>query len=308
MELDPEILPALQERVAASAGTVLPERGDVLGLRALIEARQAESYAALPPAPEITVTAHRAGEIDLRWCVPPDGGPGSAVVYLHGGGMIAGTLDGYDPMLRHYTQLTGIPFLAVEYRRAPEHPGTGPAEDAFAALRWLVAHAAEFGVDPRRIALMGDSGGGGIAAGAAVLAREAGVPVARQVLIYPMLDDRTVEPDPLLAPTATWTYDNNATAWEAVLGDARGGPDVPPVAAPARLTDMTGLPPTYLEVGELDIFRDECLAFAGRLLAAGVSCELHVRPGAPHGFEWLAKKAEVSRRALADRVRVIRSV
>ena len=155
---------------------------------------------------------------------------------------------------------------------------------------------------------MGDSGGGGIAAGAAIMARDLGIPVSRQILVYPMLDDRTVEPDPLLAPTATWSYENNVTAWDALLGADRGGPDVPAVAAPARLTDLAGVPPTYVEVGELDIFRDECLTWAGRLLAAGVSCALHVRPGAPHGFEWLAKDAGVSRRAVADRVRVIRSL
>lgn len=308
MQLDPEILPALRERVAASAGAVLLAPGDALGLRALVEARQAESYAELPPAPDVARTLHRTGAVDLRWYVPATGGSGAAVVYLHGGGMIAGTLDGYDPLLRHYARLTGVPFLAVGYRRAPEHPGTGPAQDALAGLRWLVEHAEELGVDPRRIALMGDSGGGGIAAGAAVMARDLGVPVARQVLVYPMLDDRTAEPDPLLAPTATWTYDNNVTAWDALLGADRAGPDVPAEAAPARLTDPAGLPPTYIEVGELDIFRDECLAFAARLLAAGISCELHVRPGAPHGFEWLAKDADVSRRAVADRVRVIRSL
>lgn len=308
MELDPEIVPELQKRAVAKVGTAPPGRGDALGLRALIEARQAESYAALPPAPDVAVTRHHADDVELRWYTPAGGGTGAAVVYLHGGGMIAGTLDGYDPLLRHYTRLTGTPFLAVGYRRAPEHAGTRPAQDAFAALRWLIAQAAALGVDARRIALMGDSGGGGIAAGAAILARREGVSVARQVLVYPMLDDRTVTADPVLASTATWSYDDNWTAWTAVLGADRGGPDVSAVAAPARLTDLAGLPPAYVEVGELDIFRDECLAFAARLLGAGVSCELHVRPGAPHGFEWLAKDAGVSRRAVTDRVRVLRSL
>ncbi|MGI5133041.1 alpha/beta hydrolase [Pseudonocardia sp. CA-107938] len=308
MELDPEIVPELQKRAAANAGVVLPQRGDALGLRALIEARQADSYAALPPAPDVAVSRHHADGIELRWYAPADGGTGAAVVYVHGGGMIAGTLDGYDPLLRHYTRLAGVPFLAVGYRRAPEHAGTGPAQDAFAALCWLIERADGLDVDGRRIALMGDSGGGGIAAGAAIMARDEGVPVARQVLVYPMLDDRTVVPDPALAATATWSYDDNWTAWTAVLGTDRGRPDVPAVAAPARLAELAGLAPAYVEVGELDIFRDECLAFATRLLAAGVSCELHVRPGAPHGFEWLAKEADVSRRAVADRVRVIRSL
>lgn len=153
---------------------------------------------------------------------------------------------------------------------------------------------------------MGDSAGGGLAAGVALLARDRGGPaLARQILIYPMLDDRTTTPDPALTPFAFWTYDDNITGWGALLGDAAGGAEVSPYAAPARVADVVGLPTTYIEVGELDIFRDEDIEYARRLGAAGISTELHVHTGAPHGFDGFAPSTDVVRRAVADRHRVL---
>ncbi|KAA9156202.1 alpha/beta hydrolase [Amycolatopsis acidicola] len=308
-EVDPDLSRVLAARAAEAAGTKVPARGDVLGLRALIDENTPKSVGSAPYAPDVGTRVFDvpAGDarIPVRWYERRGSSPGSAVVYLHGGGMIAGTLDDFEPLARHYAQLTGVPFLLVGYRLAPEHPGTIPAEDAFAALAWLSGHAAELGVDPARIAVMGDSGGGGVGAGAVILARERGVAVARQILIYPMLDDRTVDPDRYLAPMPTWSYDNNFTCWDAVLGGERGGPGVSPVAAPARLTDFAGLPPAFVEVGELDIFRDESIAYASGLLLAGISCELHVHPGCPHGYDWLDHRSAVSRRSVESRVRVI---
>jgi acetyl esterase/lipase len=127
-------------------------------------------------------------------------------------------------------------------------------------------------------------------------------------LIYPMLDDRTQVPDPALAPFATWSYDNNYTAWAAVLGDELGRDGVSPVAAPGRLRDFAGLAPAYLDVGDLDIFRDETIAYARGLARAGVPAELHVHPGVPHGWKRLAPDSHTARRAFADRVRVIRAL
>jgi acetyl esterase/lipase len=199
--------------------------------------------------------------------------------------------------------------LSVDYRRAPEDPHPAPVEDCFAALRWLADHARELGADAGRIAVMGDSGGGGLAAAVALLARDRGGPaLARQVLVYPMLDDRTTTPDPLLVPFMTWTYDDNLTGWGALLGSAAGDADVPPYAAPARAKDLAGLPAAYVDVGELDIFRDEDVEYARRLGAAGVAIELHVHPGAPHGFDQMGPQFAVTRRARADRVRVLRAI
>jgi acetyl esterase/lipase len=197
--------------------------------------------------------------------------------------------------------------LAVDYRLAPEHPHPVPVEDAYLGLRWLHEHAAELGVDPARIAVMGDSAGGGLAAAVALLARDRhGPALARQILVFPMLDDRTA-PDPELAPFATWGYEDNLTAWTALLGEQVGGPGVSPYAAPARAADLAGLPPAYVEVGQLDVFRDEDLAYAQRLSAAGVDVEFHLHPGAPHEFDTYGWDTAVARRALADRHRVLGS-
>jgi len=308
--LDPDIASALAFATAQAGEPDVPVRGDALALRAMAELNADGEFGNLPGAPDVSradhvVAADDGHQIPLRWYTRADRAAPAAVVYLHGGGMICGTLDSYEPLVRHYVQLTGVPFLAVEYRRAPEFPGEGPATDCFAGLRWMSGHAAELGTDTARIAVMGDSAGGGLAAAAAILAREDGLALARQILIFPMLDDRNTVPDPLLAPAATWTYDNNYTGWLALLGEQLGGPAVSPIAAPARLTDFAGLAPAYIEVGDLDIFRDESISYAQNLMRAGVSCELHVYPGAPHGHDWLDPDSAISKRAVAPRLRLI---
>jgi acetyl esterase/lipase len=203
--------------------------------------------------------------------------------------------------------VAGSGALAVDYRRAPEHPYPAPVEDVYAALVWLADHAGELSLDASRLAVMGDSAGGGLAAGAVLLARDRrGPPIAKQILVYPMLDDRNVTPVPELAPFATWTWEDNRTGWGAFLGEIAGKDGVPQYAAPARATDLSKLPPTYLEVGQLDIFCDEGVAYAQRLLQARVPTELHVRPGLVHGFELFAPRADASRIATAERVRALR--
>ncbi|AMM20184.1 hypothetical protein AX769_08415 [Frondihabitans sp. PAMC 28766] len=180
--------------------------------------------------------------------------------------------------------------------------------DAFAAVKWLLTNSDRKGVDPDRIAIMGESAGGGIAAGVAILARDAGMTLARQILIYPMLDDRTTITDQDTEPFTTWNWHDNATAWRAVLGELFGADDIDWITAPARLTEFQGLCDAYVDVGELDIFRDEDIDYAARLGRAGVNVELHVHRGAPHAFEVIAPESALARRALEDRVRVIRSL
>lgn len=311
--IDPE-LAAVVARLAAETMAnglpTLPERGDALGLRELLNVGMA-SVPTLPSA-GVTVSSFFAptadgSKIELRWySVDSDSlQNSSAVVYLHGGGMIAGKLDYYDGIARHYVQESAVPMLLVDYRLAPERMGAVLAEDGFTGLQWLHDHADELGVDSARIAVMGDSGGGGVAAGTAILARDRGVPLAKQILIYPMLDDRSTEPDPQLVNTIAWSYDDNWTCWNAVLGADFGSDTIPPAAAPARLEDFSGLPETYIEVGELDIFRDECVNFAQGLYKAGVSCELHILPGVMHGHDRMSVDIGVSKRTLADRCRII---
>ncbi|MGP4014855.1 alpha/beta hydrolase [Saccharopolyspora sp. 5N708] len=187
----------------------------------------------------------------------------------------------------------GTVAVAVEYRLAPEHPFPTPLEDCYAALRWL---ARQPGVDPERIAIGGDSAGGGLAAALALLAKERGeVHPVLQVLSYPMLDDRTatrtdIDPRQL----RMWSQDNNRFGWGAYLG-SQARHEVPPLAAPARYEDLSGLPATWIGVGTHDLFHDEVVTFADRLRQAGVATTLEVVPGAYHGFDVLEKKAEVSR-------------
>jgi acetyl esterase/lipase len=309
--VDAELAQELATLVSAGTDVEAPPVGDWAARRVAIGAAMVAMGALLPARADVTRTdaqavAEDGATIPMRWYGKGEARPGSAVVYLHGGGMILGSVEMWEPFLVQYVAATGVPILGVDYRYAPEHPHPTPVEDCYAGFRWLVEHGAELGVDPARIAVMGDSGGGGVAAAVALLARDRGGPApARQILIYAMLDDRTVTPDPAIAPFAAWTYDDNATGWGALLGGAAGGPDTSPYAAPARAVDLAGLAPAYVEVGELDIFRNENVEYARRLAAAGVSTELHVRPGAPHGFDAAGPETALARRAMADRHRII---
>jgi acetyl esterase/lipase len=312
--VDAELAPVLAELAERARGEPAVARGDWRALRENAEANMrylAELEREQLPDVELrdfTTLSADGPRIDLRWYAKLGSAPGSAVVFAHGGGMIAGNIDMYDPMVTRYVNDTGMPFLSVGYRLAPEATGTTPADDVFAGLRWLIDHASELGVDPGRVAVMGESAGGGIAAGVAIRARDEGIELARQVLIYPMLDDRNVTSDGLRDELLTWDYDMSFTCWTALLGDRRGTESVSAVAAPARLGEFRGLAPAYLEVGDLDIFRDEDLAYAARLAAAGVAVEFHLHPGAPHGYERYAPESAVARRAMYDRARSLRSV
>jgi acetyl esterase/lipase len=317
-DLDPELVSVMAALAEQAAAALAPARGDWKTLRQAGEVGQAYLATLVPPYSGVqTATFHATttdgASIELRWYIKPAeqaaAEPGPAVVYAHGGGMVLGTLDLYDELISWYVDRTGVPFLSVGYRRAPdEGTGTALSRDVFAGLTWLLTTASELGVDPARVAVMGDSGGGAPAAGAAILARDRGIALARQILVYPMLDDRNQTPDPGRAAYLTWTYDNNHTAWSAVLGDQLGTDGVSPVAAPARLADYAGLPPAYIDVGDLDIFRDEAIAYAQNLARAGVPIELHVHPAVPHGWERFAPNSSSARRAMADRARAVASI
>lgn len=308
-----EIAATLAAVAEMAAEVSLPPAGDVLALRATTGGSFDAIMAAMPESPDVeiaefTTTGDDGAEIALRWYRHRAQTSAAAVVYAHGGGMICGTARQYDPLVSSYVQRTGVPFLSVDYRLAPEYSENGLARDVYAAIRWLRGEAAALGVDPERIAVMGDSGGGGVAAGAAIIARDEGVALAAQILLYPMLDDRSVEPDPAIAPFALWNYEFNRTAWTAVLGDERGGLNVSPHVSPARLADFAGLPASYIEVGEVDIFRDEAVAYAQGLWSAGVTCELHVHPGAPHAYDLMAPSSKVAQYAFENRLRAIRGL
>lgn len=253
----------------------------------------------------VRVTEHFApgpkGAPDVRVALyKPDGLPAGAptVLQIHGGGFLFGTAELGDPRNRAMAKAVECAVASVEYRLAPETPYPGGLEDCFAALSWLHASASELGLDPRRIAIRGESAGGNLAAALAILTRDrGGPPVCFQLLIYPMLDDRTVirKPHPY-AGEFVWDAPSNRFAWASWLGVAPGSPDVPDLAAPARVEDLSGLPPTFLATAALDLFIDENLEYAARLIRAGVHTEFYVAPGAFHGFEAMNPQAAVSRR------------
>lgn len=258
---------------------------------------------------DFTLKSSDQEEIQLRWYQKENSKPGSAILYIHGGGLICHDISRYDLVIAKYVAASGVPFLSVNYRKAPEFPYPIPIDDCYRAFIWLVQHSQELSIDPTRIGIMGDSAGGGLAAALTIVARDKkGPSLARQILLYPMLDDRTVTPDPELLPFIIWTYEDNLTGWTAYLGNQVGSPAVSPHAAPARLQNAKGLPPAFIDVGELDIFRDEDMQYAQLLTDAGVSTELHVRPGVIHSWELFAPDIPVSQRALADRVRVIQEI
>jgi acetyl esterase/lipase len=310
---EPEVSSAIATLLISGPPPKTPERGDWKSVRDTGNAGWKIWADAAPSYPDVQkksfyTTTQDGASIELRWYTRDGSKSGSAVVYAHGGGMILGSLDVYDFVVSEYVSKTGVPFLAVDYRLAPESKGTMLAEDVFSGISWLIAHATELEIDTNRIAVMGDSGGGCPAAGVTILARERKVVLAHQILIYPMLDDRNLQPDPFIKPFATWSYDHNYTGWSAVLGSELGAETVSPIAAPARLEEFTGLPPAYIETGELDIFRDEDISYALRLLKAGVPVELHVHTGAPHGYDRIAPGSKLTQRAMNDRIRIIQTI
>jgi acetyl esterase/lipase len=235
----------------------------------------------------------------------PDHQPSTlpALLWIHGGGYVMGDIEQDDRLMKQLVKRIDCVAVSVDYRLAPEHPFPAPVEDCYAGLKWLFAHAGELGVDPSRIAIGGASGGGGLAAGLALLARDRGeVKVAFQLLIYPMIDDRNVTPaSHAITDSRMWNREANRLGWRAYLGRDGGGADVSPYAAASRATDLTNLPPAYIPVGALDLFVDENIEYAQRLIQAGVPTELHVYPGAFHGFDLFAPSAKVSKQFKADR-------
>jgi acetyl esterase/lipase len=244
-------------------------------------------------APEVRVVIVRPRE---RAAVAP------AILHMHGGGFVAGLPESSRATLASFAAELGTVVVSVDYRLAPETRFPGALDDCYAVLEWLIEHAAELGIDPHRIAVSGDSAGGALAAGLCLLVRDRGRHrLAFQQLVCPALDDRTALRKDLspLVGEFIWTNASNHFAWSAWLGKPPGGPDVSPYAAPARAGDLGGLPPACIAVGALDLFVEENVDYARRLLAAGVPCELHVYAGAPHGFP-MARRAEVTRDGTRD--------
>ena len=266
-----------------------------------------------PPFPVSEAFAPSANGPDVRLVImnPPSARTGrGAILHLHGGGMVVGTPDRAVADKPQLALAHDCVVVSVDYRLAPETPFPGPQEDNFAALLWLADNAANLGVDPSRIVVMGESAGGGLAASLALMTRDRGGPaLAGQVLIYPMLDWRTGGPECPYANRHTgewvWTREKNRFGWEALRGAYQPTDTRKAWFSAALADDLAGVAPAYLSTGALDLFLDEDLVYARRLIDGGVPCEVHVYPGAIHAFEMvpdtgLAEQAAMDlRRGLA---------
>ncbi len=276
--LSDELLPLIRSGMGASTDAV--ELSD----------RVLRTDHEIPDADGVTVRVHRPADVE---------GPLPCVYWMHGGGYVLGSNTMDDARFDRWCTMYPCVGVSVEYRLAPETPFPGPLHDAYAGLVWTRDNAAALGIDTGRLGIGGASAGAGLAAGLGLYARDQSeVELAFQLLIYPMIDDRQATPssqwnDPIWPPAA------NTYGWKAYLGDLYGG-DVPIYAAPARAEDLTGLPPTLIVVGALDGFCDEDIQFAVRLRHAGVPTELHVYPGAPHGFDGIFAHTTIAQRANAD--------
>ncbi|MFI7535288.1 alpha/beta hydrolase [Streptosporangium sp. NPDC049376] len=304
---DPELAPFTAD--------LLPEHD----LRDTVTSRQVlkEFFSSMPGGFPDTVTVEDrhipgpGGPVRVRLYAPRERSaePAPAMVFIHGGGFIVGQIEMGDALLASLAETMGVVSVSVDYRLAPQDPYPAGVEDCYAALVWTAQNAAELGVDPARIAVGGESAGGGLSAAVALLARDRGGPaLCLQYLGIPELDDRLDTPSMrAFVDTPGWSRDKAEISWDYYLGQAHrpGGDDVPIYAAPARAEDLSGLPPAYVVVCEFDPLRDEGLAYAARLVQAGVPVGLHMYPGTFHGCSWVPD-AQVSRRMQDDLMYALR--
>jgi acetyl esterase/lipase len=306
--IDPEVCEPLDQLLQAIPGgfNSIP---DIVQRRAVV--KQMLAALEIPPNPNVTSEDRMvpgpegAPDIKVRIYRPTDAtGTLPGIYFIHGGGMILGDIDGEDAVSTEICERVDALVVSVEYRLAPEHPYPAPVEDCYAGLVWMARHASELRFDPDRLAVYGGSAGGGLTIATSMLARDRGFPALTfQMPIYPMIDDRNETPSSHeITDIGLWDRAGNIEAWQWYLGD--GKPDQ--YAAPARAEDLDGLPPTYIDVGTVDLFRDEDIAFATRLMQAGVPTELHVNPGAYHAAEVFAPECALSQRIWARRIEALR--
>lgn len=236
--------------------------------------------------------------------------PMPCVYWTQGGGYVLTSPGMDDAWCEEMAIAHRCVVVSVDWRRAPEHPFPAASEDCYTGLAWIIAASDTLGIDRHRIVISGHSSGGGSSASLALLVRDrAEFTVAHQMLIYPMLDDTNTTPSSYqVTDPQLWNRESNHIGWKFYLGETYGSSEVSPYAAPTRMKDLSGSIPASILTGELDLFRDENILYASRLMAVGVPTELHVYPGAPHGFDRIAPQAAVSRRFYADRDAILRRV
>lgn len=292
--ITPDTLQARRERDASKRPR--PTAGE-LGADGLFEVTEL-SVPGPPGGPDVTLVSARPSGLAGRRL--------PLLYYMHGGAMVMGNAWSVLPrILREWALPLQLAVISVEYRLAPQAQYPSALEDCYAGLVWAAGHAAELDIDAERIILGGKSAGGGLTAALALLARDRGGPAALgQMLLCPMLDDRnSTFSSHQMTGTGGWDLTSHTTVWKAVLGDRYGAADLPPYAAPARATDLSRLPPAYIDVGSAEMFRDEDVAYANAIWQAGGQAELHVWPGGFHSFDSLAPHAAVSQDARHARTR-----
>lgn len=271
--------------------------------------------AGIPVNPNVTFQDHfapgRNGAPDVRVRVyTPVAASDSAtglrpgLIYIHGGGMILGSIEGEEQNAIMLAEQLNIIVASVDYRKAPENPYPAGPDDCYSGMEWVFENAADLGIDASNIGIYGGSAGGGLALAVALMARDRSGPALKYMMpIYPMIDDRNVTFSSLnVTEVGIWDRAGNLEAWECYLG----GEVADHYAAPSRATDLAGLPPAFIDVGQMDMFRDEDFDFAMRLNQAGVPTEFHVHPGAFHASEIFAPDADLSKRIWSGRLDALR--
>ena len=276
---------------------------DIVQRRAVLT--QMLSATPVPPNPNVEISNHvapgPAGAIAVRVYTPKNvSKPAPGLVYIHGGGMIMGGLDGEDGTCQMMADRLGAVIASVDYRKAPENPYPAAPEDCYAASSWVFDNAEMLQIQSDNIGIYGQSAGGGLTIAVAMMARDrGGMKFAYMAPIYPMIDDRNVsESSNMVTDVGIWDRAGSIEAWAWYLG----GNEADQYAAPTRATDLSGLPPAFIDVGELDMFRDEDIDFVKRLSEAGVPVEFHLWPGAYHASEAFAPEAALSARIWDTRI------
>lgn len=309
---DPQLAAGLAVFEQAVPGGITLD--DIPATRQFLDILNAAMAAEAPDILGVVVSDHyapgpgNAPDVMVRIYQPesrPDTLP--ALLWIHGGGYVLGNVQGDDLKAKGMTLALNCVVASVEYRLAPEHPFPAPLEDCYAALKWLAGNAAQFGINTARIAIGGASAGGGLAAGLGLLARDrAEVDICYQLLIYPMIDDSNVEQaGPNIPDAPLWTRANNLVGWRSYLQQEPGSDGISAYAAAIRAEDVRGLPPTFIGVGTPDLFRDEDIAYAHRLMKAGVRTELHVYADGFHGFDAFAAESDAAQRFTAEYTRLL---
>ncbi|GHA45054.1 alpha/beta hydrolase [Photobacterium aphoticum] len=280
----------------------LPPELSLITKASVLEARATvHTMLKFPDTPGVTVEKKQIstseGNVPV-FIYRPENSPAitPAILWIHGGGFIMGRADSND-FAGEFAKKLNATVISVEYRLAPEHPFPAGHNDVYAAFLWMVEHAQKLGIDPDRIAVGGDSAGAGMAAGMVLHNRDAkGPAIALQLLIYPMLDNLHNTPSGSIEDYPVWNRQTSFNAWEMYLGGKNPGTSASPYAAPARAKDVSGLPKTFMTIGTVDLFRDEVVDYAQRLMAAGVPTELAVFPGMYHGSQVFVPDAPVSQK------------